>query len=626
VALTEALLADPLSFQLPRKFKAAFSGCGEDCAATSVSDLGFVARRREGVEGFAVCVAGGMGARSRVATRLEEFVPAERIVAVAEAVKRVFDKHGNRRNRHRARLRFLLEDIGIEAFRELYQGELAALPATPTELRPALTPTVVQSPVTAPGAGFAAWRAANVQPQRQAGFLSVEVPMALGVVDTARLLALADVVEGHGEGMLRATNWQTAILRWVPEAALPSLHAGLLPLGLGQGQPPILRRLVACAGASTCRLGICLSRGLAAAIAEALAASSLPLDGPVGALGLNLSGCPNACGRHPVADIGLSGAARRIAGRLAPHYTVQLGGRVREGTTTLATGSDLVPARYVPAFVVDLLGRYRASPLAGDFAAFLEAGGRQACAELAANYATRAETEAREELWVDWGAGGPFSLAGRGPGECGAGVFDLIEVDLASAQEAFAGGRLFAATALAARALLITRGEQADGEAEALRLFDRHFVQAGVLPPEHHPVVQAALACLGAAAPAVAFRAPAEQVSGLIQAVQDLYAAMGPSLRAPAPAAPVPAAPTAPATATPDSTKDLRGVACPLNYAKTKVALAGLRPGQVLQVLLDGEGARNVPESAARDGHQVLAVHLETGHSRVLLRRGSGPV
>ena len=620
VALTEKLLTDPLSFQLPRKYKIAFSGCGEDCAGASINDLGFISKVKAGVEGFAVYVAGGMGARSRVGTPLEDFVPAGQIIAIAEAIKRVFDKHGNRKNRHHARLRFLLEDIGFDSFRELYQQQLAAVAAVSAVPRAVSVPAVTSAPPTMTLEAFGAWRSTNVQPQRQQGFFVAEIALPLGVIDAKRLEALADVVEAHGEGMLRATNWQTSVLRWVPESDLPSLHAALKPLGLGDSQPQTLRRLVACAGASTCRLGICLARGLANAIIDEFRASDLSLTGASGLLTLHISGCPNACGRHPIADIGLFGAARRVNGRLTPHYVVQLGGQVSEGATRLAEGSDSIPARNIPKFLVDLIRAFQASAHSHDFPAFVAAEGQSICSALAPKYSHLPEYEQDKSYYFDWGASEPFSLAGRGPGECGAGVFDLIEIDLASADEAMKNGQFLAATVLTSRALLVTRGEQSDNDGHSISLFDKHFVKTNVLAPEHHALPRLAADALNSGNPEQAFGGSSEQVARLLQAVKTLYTTMGPSLRVVSQPS-VTNAPTGAPDVKPDIAKDFRGVVCPLNYVKTKMALGTIRPGQVLQVLLDEQGAKNVPESAAKDGHQILAVTPDAGHWRILIRK-----
>lgn len=389
VALTELLVADPLSYQLPRKYKIALSGCGKDCAGATVNDLGLVAKRREGVEGFTVYVGGGMGARSRVAVLLEEFIPASEAYLVAEAVKRVFDKHGDRTNRHKARLRFLIEETGLDAFRKLYAKELkdlrrssASRPAPRAVPRP---PPPVASDTTSPSErteDFRRWQETSVTPQRQAGYHVVEVPLFLGDIDAEKLHGLADVVERHGECALRATQRQNLLLRWVPGDALAELYHELSALGLSAGAPRILRNMVACAGASTCRLGICLSRELAKAIMRELTRSGLDLQDDFGELEVFISGCPNACARHPIAPIGFFGTARRVEGRSVPHYVLQLGGRAEEGKTQLARGRQKIPARSIPAFLVDFLKGYRASPQFPDFYAFLEADGRKMAEQL----------------------------------------------------------------------------------------------------------------------------------------------------------------------------------------------------------------------------------------------------
>ena len=429
VALTERLMPDPISFQLPRKYKIAFSGCPSDCAGATVHDLGFIARHQDGQEGFAVYVAGGMGAKSRIASLLHEFVPAADIFLVAEAVKRVFNQHGDRKNKHLARLRFLVERIGFKAFIDLYERELAALRAlklAPLQARArnAQSPDARRS--SAPHAprsrshDFPAWRQANVRPQKQPGLFIVELPLPLGDLTADIMANLADIVAVHGDRMLWATQWQNLALRCVAESELPSLYEQLQILGLAEPQPAVLRNLVACAGASTCRLGICLSRGLAKAVATRLGNSPLDLN-KLGNLKLQISGCPNSCGRHPVADIGLHGAVRRIEGWLVPHYTVLLGGRVAEGKTRFAANAATLPARNVPAFLEDLLATFSASPEAADFHRFIDNGGRKAAETLAARYQHIPAFTEDKSYYFDWDAEIPFSLEGRGSGECSAG-------------------------------------------------------------------------------------------------------------------------------------------------------------------------------------------------------------
>ena len=625
IALTEFLLPDPLSFQLPRKYKIAFAGCGVDCAGATVNDVGLIAKMRDGIEGFAVYVGGGMGAKSRVADLLHEFVPVADVPIIAEAVKRVFDQHGNRKDRHRARLRFLIERIGLDAFRELYEAELVKLgetppPTIPSRPLPAREPTRPGSTAAAGGsAACTAWLASNVVPQKQDGYYLVDVPLTLGDIAADALRALANVVEAYGEGMARTTQQQNLVLRWVAGDELPAVHGKLAALGLADAQPPLSRNMAACAGASTCRLGICLARGLATAVDRELSANGLDLAA-LGDLKIHISGCPNSCGRHRVADIGLYGAARRVDDHLVPHYVVQLGGCVVEGSTRLAEGRTAIPARNVPAFIKGFLTAYARSGQCPDYGAWLDAAGRKLADDLLVEHQTIPPFELDKNPYYDWDGTELFSLAGRGPGECSVGVFDLIEVDLGSAEQSLAQGKLFAATALAARALLVTRGEEPKTDRESLELFHKHFVDAGLVDAALGTLVERALAT-----DADSFQAEADEVGALVAAVRSLYDSMDDSLRF---TAPTPEPEPEPATeAEADDAaghEDYRGVACPLNYVKAKVALEKIQPGEILDIVLGAEGAQNVPESARKDGHEVLSVAQDGDHWRIQIRKGKG--
>jgi sulfite reductase (ferredoxin) len=434
---------------------------------------------------------------------------------------------------------------------------------------------------------------------------------------------LADVIEAHGEGMARATQWQNLVVRWVHENELPALHRELNATGLADSPAPVLRNTVACAGASTCKLGICLSRGLARAVIDRLSSDALDLE-EVGNLTIQISGCPNSCGRHPVAGIGLFGAARRIGGRLVPHYVLQLGGRVSEGNTKLAQGEDAVPARNVPALIAELLAAFQGSPQWPDYDEFLEAQGYELAGQLAAKYKHVPPFEEDKNYYFDWEADTLFSLAGRGPGECGAGVFDLIEVDLASAKEALQAGKLLAATVLAARALLVTQGREARDEEDALKLFTERFIDAGLVSESFQALIENARRAAGAAEREESFAAGSEDVSALVEAVQNLYDNMDASLRfKPAESDGGAAQPEDTCCADPRCCRraDFRGVVCPLNYVKTKLLLEQMEKGEVLSVLLDEEGARNVPESAEQDGHEVLSAKQDGDQWRVLIKK-----
>ena len=628
IALTEFLLDDPNSFQLPRKYKIAFSGCGKDCAGATVNDLGLIAKTRDGVHGFAVYVAGGLGSGSRVADLLEEFVLPADVAPIAEAIKRVFYQHGNRKDKRQARIRFLIRQLGCGKFVQLYREELAEVRKAGLqypELRPIEPVFPAPTDAAAPEPGTEAyrnWRASNVNPQKQSGYHRIEIPLVLGDIPSDTLHALAAVVEAHGEKSLRATPSQNLVFRWVHDTELVQVYHKLEPLGLAVGQPAVLSKLVTCTGASTCKLGICLSRGLAKGISSQLTRSGVNLEA-LGDLAIHISGCPNSCGRHPIADIGLHGAARRVDGRLVPHYLLQFGGHVEEGHTVLATGRHTIPARNIPKFLAELLAAYEPSPVRPDFRAFLTAGGEAVIDSLAEKYKPVPAFEDDKNFYFDWSADEPFSLAGRGPGECGAGVFDLIDVDIKSAGEALERGDLFKAAALAARALLVTRGEQAHDDRQAFQLFNQHFVQAGLTDARFQPLLENGASSAATANAGAAFDSPASEVADFVASVRSLFKGMDASLQFPkqSEAQPAPQEPT-PAGPAFDLEKDFRGVVCPLNYVKTKMALGQIHAGQVLSVLLDEAGARNVPESAAKDGNEILSVTQESAAWRVVIRKG----
>ena len=540
VGTTERLLSDPVSFELPRKYKVAFSACERDCAGATIHDVGFIARRKGGAEGFAVYVAGGLGSKSRVGEMLHDFVPAGDVGLISEAIKRVFDKNGDRRNKHLARLRFLVERIGMEAFRALYEAELTALRASqpaPLDIRP------FPQPGNPPAAGqplparrqapaFYSWFDRNVALQKQAGFFVVHIPLLVGDLTSEAAADLAGVVSAHGDGILRATQSQNVSLRWVAESELAAVFDKLDAIGLAAPESPVLRDLVACAGASTCRLGICLSRGLAKAVRQELSDSEIPLD-ELGDLRIHVSGCPNSCGRHPIGDIGFSGAARRVDGRSVPYYAVQVGGRLGEGKTRLGTNVGAVPSRNAPEFVRDLLQAWQGSSHASDFDRFVENGGIDVVRSLIESHAQTPVFKQNKEFFIDWDASKDFSLSGRGAGECSAGVFDLIEIDLANARESLEAGRLYPATLFAARALLVTQSLQPKTDLETFEFFQSHFIGKNLVDAALADVIEAGRQSASVPNPEASFHGTPSAVTDLVASMRVLYESLDSSLRFP---------------------------------------------------------------------------------------------
>ena len=438
-ALTTRLIAEPDSWLLPRKFKIAFSNSDADTSYARFNDVGFIAQLRDGQQGFRVYVAGGLGTKPQVGHLLHGFIPGEDVYAVTTAIKRLFDQHGNRKNRNAARLRFLWNSLGEERFRQLYEEQLQAVRA---EGVAALALDDL------PGAGaipdfppdhdgspeFWQWKQRYVEPQKQPGWCSVLVPVFLGNLDTDDAVRLARFLAPFGDQVLRATFGQNLRLRNIPEAYLANVFHAVREIGELASAPRLLGNSISCTGADTCRLGICRPKGALAAVVEKLTASGLDLN-RIPDFRLNLSGCPNTCGQHMLADLGFYGNVARRGQQMFPAYAVVAGARVGDGAARLARPIDRVSARDLPRFVEDVLKLWLEKKSGhASFADYIDAEGADDLRGIADRYRNIPAPEADRSYYCDWDSDEMFSLAGKSAGECSAGLFDLIEVDLKQAR------------------------------------------------------------------------------------------------------------------------------------------------------------------------------------------------
>ncbi len=641
VALTNRLIAQPDSWLLPRKFKISFSNSGRDNAYATLTDAGFIAVRGEdGTKGFRVYVAGGMGRKPAIGSLLHEFVPASDAYRVAEAVKRVFARNGNRRNKHAARLRFLWRSLGRERFVELYEREYEVLG------RERDCSVEVEDPVGARcddavdlkrvhrgGTAFENWKRRYVLHQSQPGLYCVTAPLLLGTIEADRLASLADFAAHFGEDSLRATMSQNFTVRNIPEGFLGNAYDAVRGAAELCDEPRLTGDAVACAGADTCQLGICRPRGALKAVRRRLQTAEFDSDAPAG-FKLNFSGCSNTCGQHVAADLGFFGRARRKGERMCPAYTVVAGAVVGEGVTRMARELGTVCARNVPEFVTACLRAYLSRPdRPASFAEYVDSGGDEVIGGLCEKYGGVPDFDDDKNYYYDWGATEPFSLAGRGAGECSAGLFDLIELDLERIRELRSElgqeddsrqrrESVYLLALASARMLLITRGVEASSEKEVFSAFTRHFVRKGLVSREFGPLV-------GVAERGVSdeLARSEERVLELSHAVEALYHNMDNSLHfagdggAGSTVPQVgPAADTTRSSA--DVSRDLRGVACPMNFVKTKLELSRMEAGRVLEVLLDdGEPVENVPRSARAEGHEVVEQERRGRYWAVRIRK-----
>src|SRR5437660_2152429 len=389
-ALAKFLLGHPDCQSIGGKFKPAFSGCAQHaCGLTGLHDLGLIAKKRvnevTGREelGFEMYVGGGWCAVPYQAKRFDDVVPPEELLPLAQAIARVFARHGEKKNRNRARVKFLIQDLGIEKFRELVREERKILPFDSrwTEyireaqaefaegpLKPAVNVPELVLINSANGSGpeLQKWLKFNTRPQRQPGFVTVTVALPLGDITANQLRSLADIVRRFTRETIRTTVEQNFVIRWVSKGDLPELYKALHAVGLGDAGAGALVDITSCPGTDTCKLGISSSRGLAAELRRRVSEKSFTSDQAIQNLHIKISGCFNSCGQHHVADLGFYGVSRKIAGYAVPHFQVVLGGEWTHNAASYGMPVMAVPSKHIPEVVTRLVDRYAAGRKNGE--------------------------------------------------------------------------------------------------------------------------------------------------------------------------------------------------------------------------------------------------------------------
>ncbi|MSO85896.1 MAG: nitrite/sulfite reductase [Acidimicrobiia bacterium] len=439
-AAHQHFLHNPLSQRLPRKFKINFSGCETDCGQAMFNDVGVIATtrtlpdgRREA--GFRVFIAGGLGANPHPALALEEFTAREDLLITLESVLRVFSNHGNRDNKLRARMKWLVDTMGWEDLQARVLKERKLLLASsswpggipesvqqhgdaPAGLGQGVTPTPVGqgTPVTLSRRDpYQAWDDANVVRGVAKGTVSAVAYARLGDVTTDQLRALASI-QRELRADVRITNRQNLVFRDLTEAQLPILHQRLAAIGMDKPGAELARDVVACPGADTCNLAVTQSRGLADAIGVALEAAGLAeVDG----IRTNISGCTNSCGQHHISDIGFFGAERRAHGQSAPGYQLLLGGYVGQEKIHFGQKALRLPAKNAPEAVVRVVQRFNDERNAGEvFRSWVDrVGGVTAIADGLRDLDEFPTPEDGPEYYVDYDETGPY-VAEVGDSEC----------------------------------------------------------------------------------------------------------------------------------------------------------------------------------------------------------------
>src|SRR6266568_2073345 len=437
-ALTRFFLRNPICQALPRKFKIALSGCPTDCAMGAMHDIGVIARTRvvDGAReiGFKVVIGGGLSVSPQNAWVLHEFLPPNRLLTVCEAVVRVFDRTGNRKNKGQARMKYAIRKLGFEAFKTEIEKELAALPPTRDpeigsrfgeDERPPRpeAPLDLHGRITRSGVpAFRAWAATNTRPQRQNGYSMAFVTLPRGDLTAGQMEALAALIEAHGNGTLRTTQDQNLLLRWVRTEELPAVHRELERIGLGNAEAGRLLDPTSCPGAESCKIAVTGSRELALAVKESLIEQAgnggKDLIAAASDLRIKISGCPNSCGQHHVAGIGFHGAAKHVGPRAVPAYQMFLGGAVDGDGAHFGRRSVKIPSRRVPEAVTRLLALFRDERQPDESAlAFFKRVELERVNSALSDLASFSEQDLREEDFSDLGSDQPFVVE-LGEGEC----------------------------------------------------------------------------------------------------------------------------------------------------------------------------------------------------------------
>lgn len=430
-ATARFFLRNPMNQNLPRKFKISFSGCHDHCSLAPIQDVGAVAvvRGENGIgrRGFQLYVGGGLGASPQVAQLLEDFTSADDLLVTIAAIVRVFDRTGNRENKSLARLKFVIRTLGMDKFRTLVFTERVALRMVLAgKIPPVVVPPSPQQsvPEGVEHAGPASddpeyhrWQTTNVRPQKQAGYVMVTARLVLGDVAAQQLRVLAFLARQFGDGTVRTTNQQNVLLRWIPKSKLPAVFRLLNGAGLAAPSADRLADITSCPGSETCQLGITSSCGLAFEIAKIFENGHADLADEAG-IRIKISGCPNACGHHHLAEIGFSGGAKKFHGRQVPAYQVYLGASLALDRTTFARPAVKVPAKNAPALVGRLLDLYRAERREAErFAGFVERIGLSRIREYVRDLTDLPPEDEAPEKYHDWGSAEGLVVE-TGPGEC----------------------------------------------------------------------------------------------------------------------------------------------------------------------------------------------------------------
>lgn len=501
-AIFKYFLRKPFGQDLGRKFKIALSGTDEDTALTYLHDLGLIAKAKEVggviVRGFKVLIAGGLGSQPRHADVVYEFLEAEKIIPYIESLIRVYDRYGERANRNKARLKFLVKDIGVEKLSELIDEEYKALPFSnyaidTSTFDEAIIPQDIafQPVIIEDKKAYEQWKKVNVFEQKQEGLFAIGVKVALGDFYTDKARKLAKLVREFAGDEIRLTLRQNILIKHVREELLPFFYVKLSALGFTHLGYNSTFDITSCPGTDTCNLGIASSTGITTVLSETLE-KEYPDYVNNKDITIKISGCMNSCGQHSMASIGFQGMTIKAGQLVAPALQVLLGGAtLGNGEGRFADKVIKIPSkRGVGALRLLLNDFHNGQKEDESFIAYYDRQGKNYFYELLKPLAD--VTNLKEDDFVDWGHDKAYVKA-IGVGECAGVVVDLVSTlffeteekilsaELALSENKWADSIYHAYSSLinTAKALLITENVKTNTQVKIVNDFDEHFVQNG---------------------------------------------------------------------------------------------------------------------------------------------------
>ena len=716
--LTSRLIAEKDSFTMPRKYKVAIDTSVATANYSYIADLGLQARIKDGQRGFRVLIAGSAASNAHTGWEVFDFLPEKDLYRAAKALKNWFHKYGNRRNRHKARMRYVFYKYGTEEAKRLYLEEFEELkkdgsidfeaPALPLEHhKPSFSPLsekevkseerrVNNSSDFFDSEAFETWKRRYAHKQTNAEGLKENlwyayIPLRHGNNSTDFFAEVAEYLGNYGNDVIRFTKKEQIQVRNIPEEYLTNIYAFFKKLGVYQiDYPVVVTNLTCCTGADTCRLGICLPKGAIDGIAKQLLNSDLNLDA-IPDFELRMNGCTNICALATWGDLGFSGRVGRVGDDPYPAYTIWL---PVKGKHEIDLQQGYIAAKKIPAFVEDYLRDVIAEQANyADYYDYVAKRGVNIVKDLIAKYKEVAPYSEEPDTFFDFGDDEKFSLIKYGKAECSAGLFDIIEIDQdtirekrkevellignipqgvpADLQSAGKQGTskieklLHDIVFSENRMLLVTRGLDPRTDDDVYNGFEKEFIAAGIIPKKFKVLTDKARNN-------ESLISEKPLIDELADLLNDLYQNMDDSLQFKLPAAQSPtdftdntdskeksaesaksARPKTgseneeksvssvksvgqkntseneqkssagePEAISPDVKKDFRGVMCPMNFVKTKIALTPMQSGQILEILLDdGAPIENVPGSVKNEGHTILSTEKVENYWKVLIKK-----